>query len=274
GVEGSSYGTPLERRQHRFLAEANPDEAPPTCLPIAPPLETTVSQPLRQPLQGASIFTTVPTPLLPTPIQVLCERPRLRRQLAVIAKPAADHVLILEVLVGGRADQLRRRQPLRLPCQCPVYHPCQDRGSLCSEFLGEVGIRFLRLNREWNELQPPPHRLIYRVERRLSIADEEQLELRLEGEEIVEQEARCDGIATRETLQPLLVPAATFARLACGHEPRPVQHRNFRWMTVVSARHEGAHGSGGRVVAKDVIERVEADALPIAPRPVDEDDGV
>ena len=123
-----------------------------------------------------------------------------RRRLAPARgrEPIGDDILLLEVLAARLDHGGRWGKPNALPLATPGNGPGHDPVQLGGEFVEEVEIPSICCKRraEGDEVQATTHRLVDRVQRRLMVADDDELEARSELEEVLPHEARADQLAT------------------------------------------------------------------------------
>ena len=105
--------------------------------------------------------------------------------------------------------------------------PSQDCGPFGLELCRKVRITFLRryLHGERHQQHSAPHSLIDVIESRFVIADNPQLELRHEVEEVAAHEPGRHSIAAGHALDLGLVPAAPLLRLLRHYQTVAVQLR-------------------------------------------------
>ena len=85
-------------------------------------------------------------------------------------------------------------------------------------------------------MEPPPDRLVNGVEAGLVVARDQELELRLELEEVLAHEAGFDALAACEGLDPAFGPAPALLGLARGDEPRAAQAGELGRVPVAGTR--------------------------------------
>jgi hypothetical protein len=79
------------------------------------------------------------------------------------------------------------------------------------------------LHQEWHQQHAPPHGIVDVIEPRLVVADDPELELRGEVEEIAAHEAGGHLVTAGHGLDPRLVPAAALLGFLRDHQAIAVQ---------------------------------------------------
>jgi hypothetical protein len=118
-------------------------------------------------------------------------------------------------------------------------------------------------DRERDEPDAAPDPVVAAADVRLVVRREPDLELRLEVEELLEQEPRGDRVAAGELLHERLGERLAGLGLDRGHEPRADEAREVVARALAVALEEGAEVGDGRVVAEQRAQRLQEGALPV-----------
>jgi hypothetical protein len=188
----------------------------------------------QEPFHRADVFTSLSGPSRPRREEIAGFLPSIGISLAGLLDPCGEGIFGLEVSCGGLRDDLGGRKTALLPIHAAINHPLHDARQLGLELFGQ---RFVALvgrdgDGERNEIEAAPDCLVHRLEARLMIASDDQLELRRILEEILPHEPRRNLIAACERLDSALGPAAALFRLDGGDEARAAQTCKVCRMTV------------------------------------------
>jgi hypothetical protein len=129
-----------------------------------------------------------------------------RLGIACLGKPLPHQILVLEIAFGRPDDAFRPHQAACLPVEAAIDHPAQDAGPFALKFFPELLVDVGRRAGEGDEVEAPAGGLVHIPQQRLVVADDGQLEVGPEGEEVLLHEPRGDGIAARQLLDPAFGP--------------------------------------------------------------------
>ena len=165
-----------------------------------------------------------------------------------IRDPLTDHVRFFKIFLRCSRYGFGRSQPGALPFKTALDGPGHDALALSQERLEQtlVALRLRDCHNKGNEMQSPPHCLVYRPYCGLVVANDDQLEPRRELEKILAHESRSNPIAAGHQLELAFGPTASLLSLGDADHPCAPQTSDIGWMPLACA---AMKVSSGAVVA-------------------------
>jgi hypothetical protein len=191
-------------------------------------------------------------------------------------EPEGEDVFAGEVVIGGVTDGVGWPQATALPLEAAIYGPAEYGGPFGFELLGEIEVAlwFWDCDSEGDEVQAAADGLVDAAERRLVIADDHELELGVELEEVLAHIAALEAIAAGEFLKLSLGPGLADFDFAGDGEAAAAQAGDLCRVAFGVRDHEHIGADGQGVAMPNTEHGINEHGLTVSAAAVEEEHGV